>query len=1189
MAQSSEIKLNKRFDQNIEVTGTIKIGVREQTSAGDYVSNKLTLIPPYHTGGPFNIRTRDDASSAFISIAYGSNEVATIKHDGTMAIGSNTVIHTGNIGSYALTSYSETSTLDSVADRGRTTNQQLISTNPAGFRVDSGSYARIELDSTDNWSYVRLQDQGVTTWDIACYNSGNLEWRPGGGETNRMTLSQSGYLTINGSMKVVGGVIDMNNNDGFVYDDGSNIMYVKLDGTNREIIHSANIGSYALTSLPSHSHQQLSGFANQTEYDVITSGNLNGLRMKARWDSATADRWWDLGFIDGFGTFYSGLKVYNNGNLTYKGNTVIDSSSIGSQSVSNSDKLDGLHASSFVRSDADDTVSGSINFSGGTTRIGNGGYDLFINGGVMLRDYTNSAATNGRFYYQGDAWYFRGGGEGEADATTDTAMYIRSSNGFRKVWHEGNDGSGSGLDADTLDGYHASSFFINGGLTLNMSNDDGLVYNDTNNIMYVKADGSQYPILDSRGGTVNGTITAAGGINMNNTNISGVNHITINDSGAGEGIEWVGGSGWKIYESGNNLDNTSGNLQFVTGSTRRMTLNTSGILEVFGDRIEINGKYARDFKNYKWISGGGSYYSGSAQGWTKVAEVTIAGNCSGNVMYGRMYMRNYHEVQMYDIAVVTRGECDFTTNNESHFIEMGCTAVAGSQFIDYKDHIRAVLVESSTNLRKYEIQFYETPWNDNWWELWTSGFTIYDTPQAPGSSTGTPQIRYQSRMSADTLWADNSMYAPQYYDRDNTAYYLDPHVSSNLAKLILNGTGTGNAATLKVNNSSSSTWNHSIEAFAANMTAGENNLIMTGKQGNDRNAGYMSFHWEADSSNNNFVGIGLWNYDNLFRVYPDQITGSSSFRAPIFYDLDNTAYYLNPAGISNINELHGSGKEIFDATDDSYLRINQSASFSSGCWFGNSQILQSSNRYIATGGNGGTTSSRVYIYGGTYTGTNVIKIDGNSGIIQTTTDSVRAPRFYDYNNTAYYCDPAGTSIFETLNVRPGSNGAGAKINFSDHAAGAYAQNGTLEYVHADSASYGSGNAFKFYGSEASMSFHVAGQGLFTGDIVAYYSDMRLKTKIGDIQDPIAKIKALNGFYYEPNEKALEYGYEKERRIGLSAQEVQEVVPEAVTMAAIGDNYLSVDYAKLVPVLVEAIKELSNKVEELENKLNGTEL
>jgi hypothetical protein len=144
----------------------------------------------------------------------------------------------------------------------------------------------------------------------------------------------------------------------------------------------------------------------------------------------------------------------------------------------------------------------------------------------------------------------------------------------------------------------------------------------------------------------------------------------------------------------------------------------------------------------------------------------------------------------------------------------------------------------------------------------------------------------------------------------------------------------------------------------------------------------------------------------------------------IFYDSNNTAFYVDPASVSNINELWGSGKQIF-RTDDNYLRINQSASFSSGIWFGQSNRLSDSNTYIAAGGNGGTTSSKVYIFGGAYTGTNVIKIDGNSGIIQTTTDSMRAPIFYDYNSTGYYLDPASTSksahlrgVVEIINETP---------------------------------------------------------------------------------------------------------------------------------------------------------------------------
>ena len=102
----------------------------------------------------------------------------------------------------------------------------------------------------------------------------------------------------------------------------------------------------------------------------------------------------------------------------------------------------------------------------------------------------------------------------------------------------------------------------------------------------------------------------------------------------------------------------------------------------------------------------------------------------------------------------------------------------------------------------------------------------------------------------------------------------------------------------------------------------------------------------------------------------------------------------------------------------------------------------------------------------------------------------------------------------------------------------------------------------------------------TNNITAYYSDDRLKTKLGLITDALSKVKSLNGFYYEANETAQSLGYEVIREVGVSAQEVQSVMPEVVVPAPIDDKYLTVRYDKLIPLLVEAIKELSEEVERL---------
>jgi len=127
--------------------------------------------------------------------------------------------------------------------------------------------------------------------------------------------------------------------------------------------------------------------------------------------------------------------------------------------------------------------------------------------------------------------------------------------------------------------------------------------------------------------------------------------------------------------------------------------------------------------------------------------------------------------------------------------------------------------------------------------------------------------------------------------------------------------------------------------------------------------------------------------------------------------------------------------------------------------------------------------------------------------------------------------------------------------------------------------YDSANTnYYFDGNSTGDSIRVA------GDIVAYYSDERLKDIQGNIPDALNKVKQLNGFYYTANEKAQEYGYEADKKVGLSAQQVEAVLPEIIKEAPIGDGYKTVDYAKVVPLLVEAIKDLSKELEEVKKQL-----
>jgi len=110
----------------------------------------------------------------------------------------------------------------------------------------------------------------------------------------------------------------------------------------------------------------------------------------------------------------------------------------------------------------------------------------------------------------------------------------------------------------------------------------------------------------------------------------------------------------------------------------------------------------------------------------------------------------------------------------------------------------------------------------------------------------------------------------------------------------------------------------------------------------------------------------------------------------------------------------------------------------------------------------------------------------------------------------------------------------------------------------------------------------------TGNIIAYYSDERLKDFEGTIPNALDKVCQLNGYYYKQNKKAAELGFDnEERQVGVSAQEVEKIMPEVIEIAPISydtdDEYLTVDYGKLVPLLIESIKELKNEIEVLKNK------
>jgi hypothetical protein len=95
----------------------------------------------------------------------------------------------------------------------------------------------------------------------------------------------------------------------------------------------------------------------------------------------------------------------------------------------------------------------------------------------------------------------------------------------------------------------------------------------------------------------------------------------------------------------------------------------------------------------------------------------------------------------------------------------------------------------------------------------------------------------------------------------------------------------------------------------------------------------------------------------------------------------------------------------------------------------------------------------------------------------------------------------------------------------------------------------------------------------------------LKTNIKSLENALDKVTKLSGFTYNFNEIGEKLGFNAIiTHVGVSAQQVQKVLPEAVKPSPANNEYITVQYEKLVPLLIEAIKELKTEFDELKQKI-----
>jgi hypothetical protein len=759
----------------------------------------------------------------------------------------------------------------------------------------------------------------------------------------------------------------------------------------------------------------------------------------------------------------------------------------------------------YLRSDTEDTSSGSLiiaeDWGSGTYNsafVIQGTYPSWETRGNATQDkgwlHHQDSSGNYTLYsiasYTGNSW-------------TQRFTFNHADQTFRNggpsgniYWHAGNDGSGSGLDADTVDGIQGSSF--------------------------LRSDAAD---------TATGNLTFTGSV-LSNGYSSGDNWLPFTDGNFYFRADC-------IFDNTVDFNSTfsAQNATFDAGTSTTIEVKCDdGGLALVRATGDNQGTGAFEVGQSTTYGGGFSYNGDGSPGW-------VSGETADHITFYRVdngtrtevfhYPYNSNVVNFNSTPTVG-GSAIWHAGNDGSGSGLDADTLDGSGWLDYGRDIHANQVIADDWLRTTgQTGWYSNTYGGGWYMTDTTWIRSYNSKSI-----------YQN---AGTLRTDGTLQVG------------------------------GSGATLNAPNGGTVTI-----------------------------SGNTAWHAGNDGS-----GSGL-DADTV-----DGIQGSSLMR------LDATQTI--PDGVRHIYECYGniatssgsqSSLEIFNngAGTDAFLTFHVGGDFAA--YFG----LDGGTNDLAYGGwSAGAASYKVW---------HAANDGSGSGLDADTLDGYQGSNYIGLNGNSYFQLTTWLQSTSTHGLYFPSSGAGTHFypgSLGDYGSfrvdgrksgwGGISLEGRVVFMHNganESGIYNDvANHWLFYaingdktamyhnGSEKIYTYasggRVTGDFLATGDIYAYYSDERLKDKTGKIENALDKVDAIETFYYTHNDKANELGYDgKDQQVGVSAQSVAEVMPEVVHLAPIdddgqgnsisGENYQTVNYARLVPLLIESIKELRAEVKDLKEQL-----
>lgn len=491
------------------------------------------------------------------------------------------------------------------------------------------------------------------------------------------------------------------------------------------------------------------------------------------------------------------------------------------------------------------------------------------------------------------------------------------------------------------------------------------------------------------------------------------------------------------------------------------------------------------------------------------------------------------------------------------------------------------------NNRDVWLRMSGSAWNSflRWRFIYSSGITIYDGTTKQTTQPADSAIVYASQ-SIRFTW--NDVTASTTYGNRSTVDYL---TANRTATLNSDLTVAGNVG---IGTTSPS---HKLHV----VSSGTNQVQIDG-------SGSQSMFSYSDSGGVGWcTGSGSGNWTNL--VYLDTNNDAVNIYANDSFHTTFTAQGNVGIGTTNPNyKLDVSGTSRIGGTSSNLaLFVTSTSTFGAAISYedtntGGNDVVHAgaigSGFYIATGWSErlrilsdgkvgiGTTNpgSKLEVSGNTkITGNAMVNAQVQAGYAVSTTDARISAGEARTGSGNAYIDLIGDTTYSTYGLRLQRAGGANSSSYLSHRG-----TGTMYIRTMDSASLSlktadtdrltiaSGGNVGISQTLPSYKLDVTGDIRATGDITAN-SDARLKENVETIPDALKKVTAMRGVTFN------KIGEEK-RSVGVIAQELLEVLPEAVRQD--NEGIYNVAYGNITGVLIEAIKELTTKVESLEEQLKN---